>query len=379
MPAMVRSRLVLLAAAALLLADEADACTPDPCEEVLAFVDLKRASDLDIPTDGVALLQANWFGDIAMLPLLPGLAATVYLKDDESGEEVGEEVEGQLEETDVPGTLLWRPALPLVPEATYVLRGTYENPAEAAGVCAPQFVEFKTEFKAGADPSLPLFAPEVRTRTEFEDFPRTDLGSLACCDGAVPRAEDFCGVTSLSWTEGQCTTTVARKVYKVDLWIDVLEEEEPSYGQWMYTLREDGAAIRSSLIPRFTRYLTEPACYVFEMRSLISGVVFSGEETCFGEELVDFEDEQPLDPHQALGDSCDGPLYTCDIVGDRWDRDHCRSWTPTGKLEILQARKSACAVAGDGEPGSLPWLLGAWLIFTRGSDRRRRSSSRRGS
>lgn len=379
MPAMLRPRLVLLAAAALLLADEADACTPDPCAGVLAFIDLKRASDLDIPTDGVALLQANWFGDIALLPLLPGLAVTVTL----GGEGSGEEVEGQLEETDIPGTLLWRPAEPLVPEATYVLRGTYENAEEVAGVCAPRLVEFTTEFKAGPDPTLPLLAPDVRTRTEWQDFPLTDLGSLACCDGAVPRAEDYCGVTSLSWTEGQCTTTVARKLYKVDLWIDVEEEDEPSYGQWMYTLREDGAAVRASLTPRFTRYLTEPACYEFEMRSLISGAVFSGEETCFGEALVDFEEEQPIDPHQALGDSCSGPLYTCDIVDDRWDRDHCRSWTPTGKLEILQARKSACAVhdGSDGSDGSggLPWLLGAWLIFTRGSDRRRRSSSRRGS
>lgn len=373
---MLRSRPVLLVAAALLVPDHADACTPDPCADVLAFVDLKRATDLDIPTDGVALLQANWFGDIDMLPLLPGLEVAVAIKIDD---EVGEQIEGQLEETDIPGTLLWRPVDPLVPEATYELRGTYENAAEVAGVCAPQLVEFSTEFKAGPAEALQLLAPAVLTQTRWEDFPLTDLGSLACCDGAVPRAEDNCGVTSLSWTEGQCTTTVARKVYQVDLWIEVEEEDEPSYGQWMYTLREDGEAIRASLTPRFTRYLTEPACYVFEMRSLISSAVFSGEETCFGEELMDFESVQPLDPHQALGDSCDGPLYTCDIVDDRWDRDHCRSWTPTGDLDILLARKSACAVAGEGDAGELPWLLGAWLIFTRGSDRRRRSSSRRGS
>lgn len=368
MPAMVRSSLVLLTAAALLVADEAAACTPDPCAEVLAFVDLKRASDVDIPIDGVALLQANWFGDITKLPLVPGLDVTVTLDD--------AEVAGTLEQTELPGTLLWRPALPLVPEATYTLTGTYENAEGVAGVCAPRMVEFKTEFKAGADPTVSLGAQAVHTRTGWEDFPVSDLEALACCDGALPRQDDYCGLIRLSWTKGKCTTTVARKRLKVELWVSVPEADEPSYGQWLYTLREAGEAPRTSRDPRFIRYLTEPACYVFEQRSLISGETFVSDEMCFGEDLEDFPDEQPIDPHLALGGSCSGQLYACDVVGDKWDRDHCREWTPTQSLAILDARKSACAVAD--EPAGLAWLLGAWL-FTRGSGRRRRSSSRRGS
>jgi hypothetical protein len=362
------SRLVPLLVPALLLADEARACTPDPCAGVQAFVDLKRASDRDIPVDGVALFQANWFGDIAMLPLLEGLSLTVTRE--------GLAVDGALEGTDIPGTLVWRPAGPLVPEAVYEVTGTYANAPEVAGVCAPAVVDFKFEFTAGPAEASPLGAAELRERTSWMDFPFDDLASLACCDGALPRADDNCGVVSLSWTEGQCTATLSFKRYKVELWLDVPEADEASYGQWLYTLREGGEALWTARDPRFIRYLTEPACYVFERRSLISGEVVADDERCFGEDLEDFPNDQPIDPHIALGDACSGELYACDIVDGRWDPDHCRAWTPTMPLEQLAAGRGACAVAED--PGALPWLLGAWLCLTRGSARRRRSSSRRG-
>ena len=58
MPAMVRSSLVLLTAAALLVADEAAACTPDPCAEVLAFVESGRLPEVVSPGFVAALREA---------------------------------------------------------------------------------------------------------------------------------------------------------------------------------------------------------------------------------------------------------------------------------------------------------------------------------
>lgn len=342
------------------LPDAASACTPDPCAGVVAFAGLEPVSEAEVPIDGVVILQADWFGELEPPTLLDGLSLSVSRD--------GAAVAGALESTDLPGVLLWRPAAPLVPGATYTASGSFANGGGVPGECAAAEVEVGFEFTAAAGPAEPLADPEITAWAEYVDFPIVALDTLVCCDDAMPREQRVCGIShGLAWSQGKCAPARTRALLRVELRA-AIEVGEATAAQWVWTLEQDGKQVATGFQARFTRYLAAPACFTVVLRSLATGEARAAEEQCFGQDVVEPLGEVPLDPRERLADACTGALYTCAAEGGAWDPEACAPWTPE---ERPGGARTGCARGG-------PVLAGGWLGLWMLPRRRRARARRRG-
>ncbi|MBL9106762.1 MAG: hypothetical protein JNL82_37960 [Myxococcales bacterium] len=337
---------VLAVLPALLAADRASACTPDPCAGVLAFVGLTQVDDLEVPTDGVLLMQAAWFGELEAAALVAGLTLTVRRGD--------AEVAGTVEATELTGVLLWRPQQALAPGEAYAVTGRFTNPAGVPAVCAAAEVEVAFEFRAAPGPAEPLVAPELRVTDELDESPRFELDNLVCCDGAMPAEQAVCAVDhGLVWSQGQCAAATVRARVKTELAVTV-RAGEATAGQWVRALYTDGQRGRATLGRRFTRYLAAPTCFVVEQRSLATGESLLSEETCVEADVP--ETDVAIDPYVALAERCEGPLYTCEVAGAAWDDEACAPWPEPPPERRVQV---GCELGGGpaGAAGLLVLLL----------------------
>lgn len=324
-----RSALALLAALAPWR--PAAACTPDPCAETIAFVGLEPASDSEVPTDGVLVLRANWFGTFEPQALREGLTLAVRLDD--------APVAGALESTNITGVLVWRPAAPLAAAATYQVRATFDNPGDVPSACAAAEVEVEFEFLTARGPALPLSAPRLSGGESLIEAPRVDLDSIVCCDGAYPRAQVFCGIDhGLVWSEGQCTSRVSTASVRLDMHARN-DLDDATTGQLVYTLVTDDKPGAPTLGTRFGRAIDRPTCFRVEQRSLATGDATLSDQVCFGEMWADELGEKPQVP--AL-DGCLGELYTCEVDGDAWDPEAC---TPLALDDELPHTYPGCGCA----------------------------------
>jgi hypothetical protein len=336
-------------AASLALADAAAACLPDPCAGVAsAFVGLALADeDAQVPVDGVLVLQANWFGELPAEALIAGLELEVVHE--------GSAVAGALAATELPGVVVWRPAAPLLPDATYRVSGRFTNPQGVPAECAAAEVELELEFLAAPGPAEPLTPPSLSAEVEYEEYPVDELDALVCCDGAYPEEHAVCGVDhGRVWSRGRCAPSRTRARLRVDL------RAASAVGgattrQTVRTLYEDGEEVGTRLGGRFIRVLRGPACFTVEQRSLATGEAVVSAPVCVSADGVSLGD-RPVDPRDELAGACAGELYVCDIAdGRRWDADACAAWRPPPDLDA----DAACGCVGaDPGPGLLVLLLG---------------------
>lgn len=349
-----RARWSWLAALALAggRAGAAEACTLDPCAGYDAFAGVDPVQDDGVPTDGVVLIQASWFGELEAEALLAGISVTVTLED--------VEVAGTLAATELAGVLLWRPDAPLTPLATYVVTARFVNPEGVPAVCAAGEVVSSFEFLAAEGPAAPLERPRISPRVEVEEAAITAIDALACCDGAMPRTEAVCGIAEgLTWSAGQCASTRGRTRLRVELRA-ANGVDRPTRGQLLTVLYEDGEVVRTTLGTGFTRWLVDAgACYVIEQRSLATGEALASDPMCFTVDEVGPLGEAALDPRAQLAAPCAGALYVCEAVDGAWDPERCAPWV---------APDDGCGCRGADGPAGL--LVGGLLL------RRRRRQSR---
>lgn len=305
-------------------ADDAAACTPDPCAGTDAFVDLARVGqedDIQIPTDGVVVMRAQWFGDLEPDALLAGLSLTVLLD--------GDPVAGAVEWIGRPGltnVALWRPAEPLAPEATYEALGTFTNLEGVPAECAAARVDVGFTFTTTAGPAEPLPAPVVWSSSSTTESPLYELGSLICCDGAMPVLQNVCDIDQgVTWSEGTCVSATNRTRLDVTLGVASVLDTASS-GQWMRTLYQDGEEVTSTLSQNFSRDLREPACFTVEQRSLATGESFLAEERCFGDDVTVPLGDVRINPSDQLHALCNGEPYVCGADDAPWAPERCMPW-----------------------------------------------------
>jgi MYXO-CTERM domain-containing protein len=340
-------------------------CTPDPCAEATAFVGLDRVGaeqEIEIPTDGVVVMRAQWFGEFEPDVLRAGLSLRVGL----AGAAIAGEVEWL---DDLPGmsnVLLWRPAAPLEPNATYEVEGEFINPEGVPGECAPAVVDLAFAFTTTHGPAEPLPRPTIYSSSGYSDGPVYELGSLICCDGAMPVEQVVCGIDQgIDWSEGACVSATVQGRISVEIGVASVLDDASS-GQWIRSLYEDGERVSTTLSQKFSRSLREPACFTVEQRSLATGEGYFSEIRCFGDDITRPLGDVRVNPVDALADLCEGDPYVCGGDGAAWSPDRCVPWALTpGPADDAEA---GCGCAA-GDPGGPVALVGAGLLVVR---RRRR-------
>lgn len=350
---MPRRWLWLAALLGVLLPERGEACTPDPCQEVVAFAGLELADEVAVPVDGVVVLQAYWFGSYSNQELVDGLQLVV--------ERAGAPVAGTLEVTEIGGVLVWRPAEPLAAGETYQITGTFKNPAGVPRVCAAAVIEVNLEFVVADGPAEPVEKAALYVSERVDEVPRDDLEALVCCDGAMPYEQVVCGIGhGFAWSEGLCVAAQAERRLRVD--IRNLRGVDEGAGQWVMTLIRDGQPNGVTLGTRFTRYVTEWTCFAIELRNLATGEVLVSDEQCAGETL-EMSDAVVLESLAILRNACESEPYTCAVADGAWDPEVCMPWETDEEIPYprpaLAPIGCACATGG-GESGLallLPWLL----------------------
>lgn len=360
---MLRPWIWLSATLGVLLADEASACTPDPCADTTAFVGLNRANanlgeEVEIPIDGVIVMQAQWFGDLTPDALLAGLTLTVSHD--------GSAVEGTVEVVDRPrltGVLLWRPAELLLPGTTYAVEASFANPDGVPSECAAKLVEVAFEVSTTDGMAEPLAAPKIWTSARYSESPVFDLDSVICCDGAIPYIQEFCGSSEgITWAEGNCVSTTSRARLAVSLGVATILDDATAE-QWARTLYQDGVEVQTTLGDSFSRTLTEPACFTIEQFSLATGEVLAAEERCLGDDLMLPLGDLQLDPSMLLADLCETTPYICEVDETAWVPEQCVDW-PWPAAQPVAEPESGCGCVS-GEPDATHALLGLALFVRR--------------
>jgi MYXO-CTERM domain-containing protein len=312
-----------LALAALTLAAPraAAACSPDFCAELPRWGSIGAGDQLLIPTDGVFVLKGDRGGEGDAGATIPAITATVTRD--------GVAIEGSLEPAGLQNLLIWRPAAPLTPGATYTLALTIDNAAIAEDNfgCGLDLLEAELTYTIGDGPAPPLTfdfsAAESVTTQEI-----LALDQLVCCDGAYPEQTDICGFKEISWSEGRCASEARRGTLHVNWMADALPPAHA--GSLLFRAVIDGDARPLNYFGA-SHSAQAPFCGRAEAVSLIDGAVVAATDGCFGE-----APEAPLglyevDPLEALVE-CVGAPYTCETFFEQWDANACTP-VPTGDPE----------------------------------------------
>jgi MYXO-CTERM domain-containing protein len=307
---------VTLFAAFAGLPGEAEACSPDPCWFDVTWIDrIEPVNHAAIPSDGVLVLAATAGSQLPVADLAARLSLTVMLD--------GEPVLGAVEDTVVPGVIVWRPDQPLNEGTSYAVTGEFLNDAGAVEAgCGVAALPLEFDF-AAISPSEPLAAPEVVAEASVEIVESSDLADLVCCDGAYPYAND-CGGDQTDWGVGACAAARGRGFLHLD--IKAVSPIDPASAAMLATvIRVDGEEVARGLAPAFAARRDGPACVVVEQIHLDSGFSVVTEEQCVGDELVAELGERELDPALVLDAQCEGPMYVCEssAEGGQWDPEQC--------------------------------------------------------
>jgi MYXO-CTERM domain-containing protein len=341
--------LSLTAAAALaLVPDAAEACSPDPCWGLARVQEISAVNAAAIPVAGVLVLQAAVSGDLPDADIVAGLKLEVTRD--------GQPVAGDVETTDFPGVLVWRPAEQLGPGA-YQAVGSFDNPDDDGGydygdLCGPDLIELDFEFAAVAEQVEPLAPPTVTAEHSRTLAASEDVGDLVCCDGAFPTENDLCGEPFGSyWSEGQCAAHSGHG------WLDVqLTAQSPASpstaGLLATTLRVDGEVAWRGLGGPLSIHRDHPVCFVVEHTNLASGESVASAEGCEGQDEAELLGPQQIDPLEQLA-GCVGEPYTCVVVDEpfprHWDAAQCSPFAPE---EETTGPTTSDSEGGEGSAGS---------------------------
>lgn len=313
--------LVPLAGLIALVPNEAEACSPDPCNNIAALDDIVGVGPA-IPIDGVLVLRTT--GVIDDNAVLAGLELTVTRD--------GQPIAGAVEDSSAIGVLVWRPAAQLVPGA-YDVHAKFDNPPIDYEYCGQDVVEKDFGFTVGPDPAEPLKPPTSLPGVSGNLFEDRELDTLVCCDGAFPEDYNQCGYSYyVSWFDGECAELSA--VGYLDVSFELTQNVAPATAsQLVRTLRIDGDVQRLDIGDVFHHRSDKPFCASFDLTNLATSETLAGPEQCFGDADVEIKlGKQALDPSIALAGKCTGAPYTCE-VGDgfppKWDPEKCTPWEPT--------------------------------------------------
>lgn len=299
----------------------AEACSLDPCYDLAWIAAVEPVNHAAVANDGVLVLQADMGGQSAFADLAAALTLEVTRE--------GQPVPGALENTDVPGVLIWRPGEPLLAGATYDVAGSFKNTAEAAEFgCGQAELPLAFEF-AAVDAAEPLAVPTVAAEAAAIILESRELADLVCCDGAFPEVLE-CGGADVYWNEGACAAN--KGVGWLDLQVTATSPLAPATAAMLATsIRVGDVEVYRGLAPQHTLRRDAPTCIVVEQFLLSTGEKIAAAEQCLGADLIDDLGPQLLDPAVVLADQCTGPLYTCEIVDGfpvMWDETKCTDLDP---------------------------------------------------
>ncbi|WAS98883.1 MYXO-CTERM sorting domain-containing protein [Nannocystis punicea] len=318
--------MALALAGAILVPNEAEACSPDYCSYVEAWSSLE-VLHASIPTDGVLLLQGVRHGDLAEEDWLDKVDLTVTRD--------GQPIAGAVEAAGVRDVLLWRPAEPLEP-GDYKVVGSVDNPDDLPyEYCGPDLLEFDLGFQVEAGSSAPLSSPEATITETLIVGASEDLEDFVCCDGAMPYSYSFdCGGsgTYVEWSEGFCA---ARRGFgSLQVQATVAVELPPSTAAMVVReLLVEGQPFRPGFYDSLTVQSSEPICVAVQLRNLATGETALSQETCHGADVVAQLGDHAIDPAPALAAECAEGAYTCALTEDgwQWDAAHCTPWPAEGE------------------------------------------------
>lgn len=364
----------ILAGAAALAPDDADACPqPYSCEEVPSWTFLTLYNAAKIPTDGVLVISGKRQGEGDPL-------ANITLEVTKDGQPIA----GAFETTPSPDVLIWRPADPWEPGATYHAEGAAMNPG-IFEYCGLELEEIFGDFTIDTAPSGALGTPEFTSMVQKQQTQELTLESLACCEGAEPPTLDpgYCYGYYLHYADGACAPTKANGYFVLQI-TELPAAEGPVAKSILYTVKQDGVVLDHSLEPTDAYSSpSAPVCITVEALDLGTGAMTVSAEQCFGQDFVDELGPKTLTPE------LDCPLEQCAVTGNTWDKTMCTPFesgtdsdTPTSSdttpetgeesgsdTDPTQDGDKACACAETTAPPAA-LLLAAPLLLTR---RRRRS------
>ena len=333
---------VLALAGLSLVPAEARACSPDPCVDFKTLDGLFLVNQDSVPTDGVFVLVTSTFGSLSMAEIVAGVEFTVT--------QDGEPVAGALEDSGVPGVVLWRPDGPLVPFVVTTATAFFKNPQEAMNVgCVFGDVDIEFDIHVASNAAVPLTKPEITAQYTLQSVESRGLQDLACCDGAYPSEYD-CGFGDVYWESGQCASIRGINYMNLVLGVDNLLPK-PTAGLLATTYIIDGEKVVAG--PGASTLFTledSPVCVVVEQTNLANGETVQSAELCVGE-ASDGLGPVELDAAAALAGQCTDPLYTCELAKDtypnQWDPTRCAPFEPAAESE-------SSPTSSDGESESSP-------------------------
>lgn len=331
-----------------LVPESADACDPSSCYSEIFVSELSPINAAAIPIDGVLLLQWSGHGFTAT-DVIAGLELTVT--------ENGQPVAGAIEDSQVVGVLVWRPAAPLKPGASHQVVGGFDNLESVSGYCAADLLELDFEFIADMGPSQPLPLPEVSAVESLETANVETLKTLVCCDYAFPKESELdCGIDDgyVSWLNGSCVPTAGHG--SLSVLIEAPLAVAPSTAALVVTsVRVDGEVVRAGLSPMLGYRQDTPFCTEVEQRNLATGETVTAAKQCHGDAVAAQLGPQELDPTPLLADQCSGPAYVCEVTETpypQWDPDKCTPYEPAQETETPTTSDSDGPTAGESDTGS---------------------------
>lgn len=218
----------------------------------------------------------------------------------------------------------------------------------------------------------------------YDMKPVASLGTLVCCDGALPRNGSVQGIwcpgypsTQLEIGEGHCTELSATGWLGLDAQVLIDGEPAPPSYSMREVTRERTSAGGDA---RMSMDITAPACLQFELLDLVTGER-TIHESCHGDAIADQLGTLDLDPTAQLAANCSGEAYVCEEHGDAWDADACLTWpygapfvhpstipaedeTPDDMPPASSAVDDGCRVGAGPAPGA-PGLVALVLLGRR--------------
>ncbi len=401
----------VVALAAAMAPAPADACQPDPCLESNRWTQFEVVSEVVAP-DGVLRIQA------ARNPGTRSLADSLFFAELQVRDADANLIDGSFEYIDELRALVWRPASPLDPSATYSANLRVDNDALAESLdegwvveeswCGEN-IETALSFQTSEDALGPLVIPNHDVSTEHRVEDVRELDTLVCCDGAYPYRElwDCFEGEEILWDGGHCASTVGRGFVRATLTLPEEELAPEVRNNLALRVVDAGGQVRGAnpLSLSVSYEDDQPFCAQLEVYDLAYGDSWVSPMHCVGDDLADQLGEHAISPADGLA-ACQDEPYTCEFEEERWDQAACEPWIdpdPSGdddddddddddidvdpidlpgdplddpgldQDDDITDRGCACRAQSDRSSPFALWLLLAGLAW-RGAARRRRSA-----
>jgi hypothetical protein len=317
--------LAALAATALALPGEAEACSPDPCLDSNRFTQFDPLGDGAIASDGVLAFRVQREGYA-----IDDTQALAYVQVEVTDAQAMP-VAGTLEMIEPWRLALWRPAAPLSSGATYQVSVLVDNEALALAhdeyvegfECGPDIVH---DFALTAGDALPQLGAIEATPVESHSVEElVTLESLVCCDGAMPKMEDNCGYGDTWWDTGTCASLQGHGWIDAGFMLGTGALAPEVAADLAFELVGD-EVIRTALpgAEQVTLRDDVQVCLYVEITSLATGQTVTTGQSCFGDDVPSTLGIIDIDPSAGLAE-CVGEPYTCAVQSDGWSG----SWDPT--------------------------------------------------